>query len=216
MFAGKRLKILRTRRHLRQNDLSDALGFERIYGYKRIGQYEREQRHPKGKNIAKLARLLRVDPSALMIPDVPNDQILIQLFFAMEDEADFSIHKNEEDGYYFTFGKKKLLYLLIEEYLAAWYEKKLQLQDGQITPHEYDEWRYNFPESYYRKLQHLDSESYDDEDLYFDDENFYDEIYRPDAAYDYDYFSKYPEDAPKEYLEKHPELSEKLQNNESE
>ena len=205
MFAGNRLKILRKRKNLTQNDLSDALGFERIYGYKRIGQYEREQRHPKEKNIAKLARLLHVDPSALMLPDIPNYQILMQFFFAMEDEAGFSIHKNEK-GYYFTFNKKTMHYIMIKDYLDAWYEKKSQLQDGKITPHEYDEWRYNFPKSYVRDLQHVESESCDIDDIY-------DELCRLYEEYDYDYFSKYPEDASKEYLEKHPELLEKLQNN---
>ena len=103
MFAGNRLKILRKRKNYTQNDLSDVLGFERIYGYKRIGQYEREQRHPKEKVILKLSDMLEVSPTALMIPDIPDYAVLMQLFFAMEDEAGFAIHQKEDSLYFSLF-----------------------------------------------------------------------------------------------------------------
>lgn len=154
MFAGNRLKILRRRKNLTQNDLSDALGFEPIYGYKRIGQYEREQRHPKEKIINKLSDLLSVHPSSLKIPDVPTYEILMQLFFALEDEIGFSVHKNDE-GLYFTFEKSTDHFINIEDALNAWLDKKQELDNGTITIEEYNEWRYNYPDSMFMDLQSL-------------------------------------------------------------
>ena len=149
MFAGNRLKILRKRKNLTQNDLSDALGYESNYGYKRIGQYEREQRQKKKKTVIRLSELLHVDPSAVIVPDIPSYQAFMQLFFAMEDDMGFAIHKNEEDEFYFTYNEEAKPYIDILPFLEAWHEKGQQLKDNQITKEEYDDWRYTFPASFF-------------------------------------------------------------------
>lgn len=95
-----------------------------------------------------MSELLQVDPSAVIVPDIPSYQAFMQLFFAMEDEMGFSIHKNGDD-FYFTFNEKAKLYSDILPFLDAWCEKGQQLKDKQITKEEYDEWRYKFPASYF-------------------------------------------------------------------
>lgn len=223
MFAGNRLKILRKRKNLTQNDLSDALGFERIYGYKRIGQYEREQRHPKEKVILKLSDMLEVSPTALMIPDIPDYTVLMQLFFAMEDEAGFAIHQ-KEDSFYFTFDRKSNLYIDLVDQLDAWYEKGQQLEKNKISKEEYDDWRYNFPASFYNDFIQMVENAWAKADelraKYADYNPFAKEPYDAQKEAEefqkraYEYFSRHPENASDEFLANYPELMEKLQNKE--
>ena len=222
MFAGNRLKILRKRKNLTQNDLSDALGFERIYGYKRIGQYEREQRHPKEKIILNLSKLLQVNPSALMVPDIPNYSVLMQLFFALEDEAGFAIHKDEELRY-FTFDEKSNHYIDMVDFLDAWYEKGQLLKENKITKEEYDNWRYNFPSSYWDDLIQMVQNAWAkarERNAQYGDANPFDKPYdwrKELEDFDkraYEYFKKHPENASDEFLAEYPELLEKLQNKE--
>ena len=73
----------------------------------------------------------------------------MQLFFAMEDDMGFAIHKNEEDEFYFTYNEEAKPYIDILPFLEAWHEKGQQLKDKQITKEEYDDWRYTFPASFF-------------------------------------------------------------------
>lgn len=213
MFAGNRLKILRRRKNLTQNDLSDALGFEPIYGYKRIGQYEREQRHPKEKIVTKLSELLSVNPTSLMVPDVPTYDILMQLLFALEDEAGFSIHKND-NGFYFTLEESTDHYINLEDALNAWLEKAEEHREGRITNDEYDEWRYNYPDSAIMNFKSkLDScwdkaQKENAKQVVDSDAESIDEHFTNVQAIMYEHYSKHPEDASEEYLTEHPEILE--------
>lgn len=219
MFAGNRLKILRKRKNLTQNDLSDALGFEAIYGYKRIGQYEREQRHPKEKIITKLSDLLSVNPTSLMVPDVPTYDILMQLFFALEDEAGFSIHKND-NGFYFTLNKSTDHYINLEDALNAWLKKAEEHRNGIITNEEYNEWRYNYPDSAIMDLKsELDScwdkvQEENAEQAGASDTETIDEHLAKAQAIMYEHYSKHPEDASEEYFAEHSEILDNKDNNE--
>lgn len=58
---GRRVRFLRLKAGLSQEDLADTCGLDRTY----IGGIERGERNPSLKNILKLARTLNVTPSEL-------------------------------------------------------------------------------------------------------------------------------------------------------
>lgn len=58
---GSRLRYLRLKSGLSQEDLADASGLDRTY----VGGIERGERNPSLKNIVRLSTALKVDPSVL-------------------------------------------------------------------------------------------------------------------------------------------------------
>ncbi len=146
MLSGNRLKNLRKRKKLTQGELSHKLGFEDMYSYKRIGQYEREERHPKDRVMARLAEVLDVDITALMIPNGIDATVLMQLLFAMEDEFDMDIQA-EEGCVHLSLANPRDNYRRCAQYLQIWATWHKMYTTGQITKEEYDTLRYNFPQS---------------------------------------------------------------------
>ncbi|MEZ2721668.1 helix-turn-helix domain-containing protein [Paenalcaligenes hominis] len=62
---GARLRYLRLKSGLSQEELADASGLDRTY----VGGIERGERNPSLKNIARLAEALKVTPSAFFVCD---------------------------------------------------------------------------------------------------------------------------------------------------
>ena len=58
---GQRVQMLRTDKHLTQEQLAEAAGLHRTY----IGMVERAERNISLKNIARIARALQVDMKEL-------------------------------------------------------------------------------------------------------------------------------------------------------
>lgn len=154
MTVGQRLKRFRTRKNLTQKQLGLAVGFDKRTADIRIAQYESGTRKPKGQYTEKLAAAVGVQPSALDIQDIPTDEYLFQLLFAIEDEYSFKISKDENGlpclslGQLDKSGNYNSKQAKNYERLCAWYKKAELLKNGEITEKEYDDWRYNFPLSY--------------------------------------------------------------------
>ena len=66
---GKRVRYLRLKAGLSQEELADACSLDRTY----IGGIERGERNPSLKNILRLARILRVEGAELFVETPADD-----------------------------------------------------------------------------------------------------------------------------------------------
>jgi len=111
-----------------------------------MAQYESENRVPKNNLVQAMAELFDVKPDVLKVPDIDSFTGLIHTLFAIEDCNGLKIEK-AEDGH-------PQLYLDLRNHpgsmqfydmLMDWMDKSEALRSGQITPDEYDAWRYHYP-----------------------------------------------------------------------
>lgn len=145
MAIGERIRFIRNLRGMTMKYLGMAVGFEEKTADVRIAQYESGTRTPKEDLTAAIAQALDVAPQALNIPYIDSYVGLIHTLFALEDI--YGIEINSIDGELcLTLDKsKKTTYLNIFDMFYAWQQKKEQLEKGEITKEEYDDWRYNYP-----------------------------------------------------------------------
>ena len=145
MAIGERIRFLRKLNGLKQRDLGVSVGFDEKSADIRIAQYENGKRTPKAELINDISSALGVSPRALNVPDIDSDYGLIHTLFALEDIYGLTIEKEEgKTVLSFDNGKGKNTSDLFEM-LSAWFDKKSELDSGDITKEEYDRWRYNYP-----------------------------------------------------------------------
>ena len=141
MSIGKRLRFFRKKAQMTQKELGLLVGFNPLSAEVRIAQYESGERTPRLPLRKELASALGVAPEALSVPNIENDRELMHLLFAMEDRCHITI---TEDDYAFRIEFPNREFTLLTINLLSWQEKQAQLQAGEITKEEYDNWRYNF------------------------------------------------------------------------
>lgn len=139
--TGERIRFLRNLRGMTQKGLGTAVGFSEKTADIRIAQYESGKRVPKADIAGRLADVLSVSPAALNVSDISNPIGVMHTLFALEDIYDVSIGIDRSSG-------RAALYFLdnpeLSEMVESWLGKALLMMCGEITPEEYDNWRYNF------------------------------------------------------------------------
>ena len=123
---GKRLRILRRHRGLTQRELGLQLGFSSPSAEIRITQYERSQRYPKQAVIEQFAKVLRVDPAALLSYAAGNEDDLLQSLFWTEEIAGIEA---------------------VEACLKYWRQLRELRDSGVLSPEEYLELKVTKPHS---------------------------------------------------------------------
>ncbi len=147
MAIGKRIKFFRNRMGLTQRQLGEMLGFQGNTSDVRMAQYESEARTPKADLIKKLADIYKVRPEAITVPDIDNYTGLMHTFFALEDMYGLTITEIDGEVCLHLDKTNQTAYLSMLDRFLAWQQQADLLQQGEITREEYDQWRYNYPDT---------------------------------------------------------------------
>ena len=115
-MLGKRIRLFRSRKGLKQKELGEMVGFMGKTSDVRIAQYETEARTPKDDLIKQLADIFGVTTRAITVPNIDSYLGLMHTFFALEDEYGFQISTDKDGRPCIT-----------------------------LDENEYDNWRYNYP-----------------------------------------------------------------------
>ena len=108
-MLGKRIRLFRSRKGLKQKELGEMVGFMGKTSDVRIAQYETEARTPKDDLIKQLADIFGVTPRAITVPNIDSYLGLMHTFFALEDEYGFKISTDKNGLPCITLDEKHLL-----------------------------------------------------------------------------------------------------------
>lgn len=146
MAFGKRIKLFRTLRGMKQRQVGEILGFNGAATEVRMAQYEAEAREPKAALVEQMASIFKVSPKAISVPEIDTYDGLMHTFFALEDMYGLKIA--EIDGELCLHLDRTLnpdMNLL--DLFELWHRQSMLLANGLITKQDYGEWRYNYPAS---------------------------------------------------------------------
>ena len=144
-MLGKRIRLFRSRKGLKQKELGEMVGFMGKTSDVRIAQYETEARTPKDDLIKQLADIFGVTPRAITVPNIDSYLGLMHTFFALEDEYGFKISTDKNGLPCITLDEEHQAYDQIAPMLFAWLTQYSKLKQGELSQDEYDNWRYNYP-----------------------------------------------------------------------
>ena len=136
MAIGERIRFLRNLHGATQKWLGIKLGFSEKTAETRVGQYEIGVRTPKDDMIKDIAKIFGVSPQVIKLPDIDN---YYGLTINMLDD-EFCLTLNRDNPSYFP----------MYDMLRAWNKIARKYRNGEITKKEYDNWRYNYPESNFK------------------------------------------------------------------
>lgn len=146
MATGERIRFIRNLRGMTQKWLGIATGFPEKSADIRIAQYESGTRTPKFEILRSIANILEVSPNALSVPDIDTELGIMHTLFALEDLYALKPSKNG-DKISLTFSNPRMIEPKLSDMLPMWLEQAERYKNGEITKDEYDQWRYNFPQS---------------------------------------------------------------------
>ena len=145
MAFGKRIKFFRNRKGMKQKELGELLGFLGKTSDVRVAQYETEARTPKADLVKEMAQIFGVSPRAINVPNIDSYLGLMHTLFALEDM--YGIKIGEIDGELcLRLDREHREYQHLFEPFHTWQQMAAKLESGEISPEEYDNWRYNYPE----------------------------------------------------------------------
>lgn len=144
MAIGERIRFIRNLRGMTQKHLGMSIGFSERTADIRMAQYENGSRSPKSDVTNELAKVLEVSPDALTVPNIDTYNGLMHTLFALEDLHILKIGKLNDETC-LRLDKSDSSYLSYFEMLTSWQHKAEQLENGEISKEEYDQWRYTYP-----------------------------------------------------------------------
>lgn len=147
MAFGERIHHFRLLHGFTQKYLGKILGFNDVQAAVRIAQYEKDSRSPKENYPNALAEIFEVSPHALAVPDIDSYVGLMHTLFTLEDV--YGLHIDSIDGEpCLRMDKSKgTTYIYMFDMFQAWQEQSANLNAGEITQEEYEQWRYTYPQT---------------------------------------------------------------------
>lgn len=166
MTQGERIKHIRQKRGMTQQELGEACGFSESSAGVRIRQYESNKKSPKDDTLRIIAKALKVNYVAIKNYDLGSAEDILETLFWLDVGGNtinlFSLEQNldYDDDWEFkgkynsdTYSWAKEPYGIVIEYgtvnffLKEWYQRKQQLKNKEITQEQYDNWKWNWPNS---------------------------------------------------------------------
>lgn len=154
MAIGERIRFIRNLRGMTQKWLGMAVGFPEKTADIRMAQYESGTRTPKSDLTSEIAKVLEVSPSALDVPNIENYNGLMHTLFALEDLYGFRIDTLNDEVCIRLDKNNGTEYITMLEMFSAWQKQAEKYRNGDISKEEYDNWRYNYPQSEAKKSKH--------------------------------------------------------------
>lgn len=175
MTIGDKIKKIRKAKNLTQTELARLCGLKEESGSIMISQYESGKRIPKDKTLATIADALGVSPYYLKSASFSDNDAFVHYLYELETQCHITISKTENDDIVLTFPhdladnwtlalnslekfddpdynsvKNKLgnianVYGSLLRSLDKWYDKKQELENGNINSIEYDQWKSKNP-----------------------------------------------------------------------
>ena len=127
-MLGKRIRLFRTRKGLKQKELGEMVGFMGKTSDVRIAQYETEARTPKDDLIKQLADIFGVTTRAITVPNIDSYLGLMHTFFALEDEYGLQISTDKDGRPCITLDENHQAYDQIAHMLFAWLSQYSKLK----------------------------------------------------------------------------------------
>lgn len=146
MAIGKRIHDIRIKRGMTQKQLGMMVGFSERTADIRIAQYESETRIPKNDILLAIANALGVSPMALSVPDIDTQQATMHTFFALEDFVGVRITELD-NTLCLTIDLSAPDHYSYSSFFRDWYKAHEKLNSGEYSQEDYDNWRYNYPDS---------------------------------------------------------------------
>lgn len=131
-LVGQKIRRLRERRGMTQRELANASDL----GESALRSYELGVRYPKDACLDRIARALHVSPEAFEVYGIDNDAQLVHVLFNFEDA--FGIH---------SLGCGTAVVVvddnmpLLREAIRDWGKKHDELERGEISTEEYQDWK---------------------------------------------------------------------------
>lgn len=159
MALGERIRFFRNMRGMTQQQLGILLGFSERTAHVRIAQYEANEKMPREKTLNAIADVLRVDPQALLAPNIDTDEGIMHILFLLEDTCAFCV--DEIDGEIcIRLDKNAPEYIKMHQFLYKWFDEASRYRKNECNREEYDQWRYRYPLSEAEQFDMMRHDSY--------------------------------------------------------
>ena len=140
MTVGKVIKRCRKIRKLTMAKLGCAVGFPKRSADVRIAQYEADRAIPTTAIKKRLASALGISKYALSPPSLTSNIEIMHTLFKLDDKFPLYIGKHNNRVFMFFEPSDTELKSMLE----CWHNKQTELKNGEISPEEYDLWKYGF------------------------------------------------------------------------
>ena len=146
MAIGERIKRIRLMRGMTLKYLGEAVGFPANNADVRMAQYEKGTRSPTADLTKQIADVLGVAPETIDVPNIESYIGVMHTLFALEDNYGLKIDKLDGEVCIRLDKDSRDFQNMLEMFLT-WEQQAAKLRSGEITQEQYDDWRYNYPNS---------------------------------------------------------------------
>ncbi len=166
MTQGERIKHIRQKRNMTQQQLGELCGFSETTAGVRIRQYESNKKSPKDDTLLLIAQALKVNYIAIKNYDLGSAEDILETLFWLDSAGNtielfpFDRGRDYENNWKYKgfYNSEEYMstrtpygivinYGLVNEFMEEWFLRKQELKNKEITPAQYDNWKWNWPYS---------------------------------------------------------------------
>lgn len=150
MESGKKIKMIREFRGMTQRELGELMGYPQNSAGIRIAQYESGKRGLKKETALMFSKLLGCSSSSFWDCEMGYIEKTFQSFLWLEEFNLLRIEQchvpiKNEQSYAMVFGVTAIAFDgMMNGYMDEWGRKHRKYSCGEISKHEYFEWKINW------------------------------------------------------------------------